>query len=384
MQDARSEIINPMRVFMSSVRKGLEQERDSLAGIIKAVGHAPVRFEDFSAQNTPSRDACLRELASSDVYLLILGPQYGHKFPETGQSPTHEEWVFATRNGIERIVYRKQGVIFENSQQQLAREIEAYSTGVFRDSFTSVQELQEKVVKKLREIDAQESVLAYERLADPSVRWRDDSQRQGYLTFGYTEPLLEVHVVPVGQANYSVRIMSQLSDSLATRLRRVGYVDSTSALNVTNDTDRTTVEIPVGCLPRHGEVRNGSIAGVRLLMSRQISVWSTLPYNGMASVLDPVKLPAQVANLLRLIGSLEIVDAYRIAVAVGVDPVKFLTVEAFDENRPAANSMSIKHSEDPLRIDPDESVTLSAIGSGADEVAQHLARALIEQWNRRR
>jgi len=37
-----------VRVFISSVRRGLEAERDALPGLVKAIGHEPVRFEDFT------------------------------------------------------------------------------------------------------------------------------------------------------------------------------------------------------------------------------------------------------------------------------------------------------------------------------------------------
>src|SRR5262245_64580833 len=98
-----------VKVFISSVRKGLEEERDSLPGLITALGHTPVRFEDFSAQATPSREACLAAVGSADVYLLLLGTNYGHVFPETGQSATHDEWVHAQRLGKRRLDYRKIG-----------------------------------------------------------------------------------------------------------------------------------------------------------------------------------------------------------------------------------------------------------------------------------
>lgn len=89
-----------MRVFISSVLAGLEEERDSLPGLIAAAGHECVRFEDFGAQPTPSREACARGVESSEVYVLLLGPRYGHVFPETGQSATHDEWVAATTAGM--------------------------------------------------------------------------------------------------------------------------------------------------------------------------------------------------------------------------------------------------------------------------------------------
>ena len=38
-----------MKLFISSVRAGLEQERDNLPGLVGALGHEPKRFEDFTA-----------------------------------------------------------------------------------------------------------------------------------------------------------------------------------------------------------------------------------------------------------------------------------------------------------------------------------------------
>lgn len=109
-----------MKIFISSVRRGLEEERHALPGLISAVGHTPVRFEDFTAQPVPSREACLQGVTSSDVYLLLLGPHYGHRFPDTGQSPTHEEWTAAIRAGMPRLVYQKLGVTLDPDQQELA------------------------------------------------------------------------------------------------------------------------------------------------------------------------------------------------------------------------------------------------------------------------
>lgn len=99
----------------------------------------------FSVQNEPSREACLKGVAESDIYILIRGPRYGHRFPDTGQSPTHEEWAAATAAEKIRAVYRKQGVQFDPEQQELAREIGNYTSGVFHDSFSTTSELLTKV-----------------------------------------------------------------------------------------------------------------------------------------------------------------------------------------------------------------------------------------------
>lgn len=139
-----------MRVFISSVRRGLEDERDALPGLISAIGFEPVRFEDFGASPTPSREACLQGVASADVYVLLLGPNYGHRFADTKQSPTHDEWVAATKRGIPRLVYVKNGVEVEPDQRAFIDSIGNYGSGVFYDTFDSVAELQIKVAGALR------------------------------------------------------------------------------------------------------------------------------------------------------------------------------------------------------------------------------------------
>ncbi|MFD0456174.1 DUF4062 domain-containing protein [Streptomyces violaceoruber] len=143
-----------MRIFISSARKGLEEERDALDGLVRALGHTPVRFEDFSAQTTPSRETCLKALSTADACLFLLGPNYGHVFPETGQSATHDEWVAAQQAGMPRLVYRKLDVTFEPSQHEFVRVVEAYATGVFRDSFRTAADLLPKVAGKIRELES--------------------------------------------------------------------------------------------------------------------------------------------------------------------------------------------------------------------------------------
>ncbi|MDX3069712.1 DUF4062 domain-containing protein, partial [Streptomyces sp. ND04-05B] len=209
-----------MRIFISSVRKGLEEERDALPGLIRALGHTPVLFEDFSAQTTPSREACLEALDSADVCIFLLGPSYGHVFPETGQSATHDEWMVAKTAGKPRLVYRKLDVRFEDAQQDFARTVEAYATGVFRDAFHDTSELMTKVVQKVKELESGPSPLSFAPLAQPaSLRWSlDEAGVEG----GVNVPLLELHVLPVGFAGYSARELEELGTSLVDRIRRTG------------------------------------------------------------------------------------------------------------------------------------------------------------------
>jgi hypothetical protein len=99
-----------MLVFISSVRRGLEAERDYLPALLRAGGHRPLSFEDFTAQPVSSRDACLAGVEQAEVYLLLLGQHYGEPMVDSGTAPTEEEFTVAKRRGIPILVFRKNGV----------------------------------------------------------------------------------------------------------------------------------------------------------------------------------------------------------------------------------------------------------------------------------
>lgn len=373
-----------MRVFISSVRKGLEEERDSLPGLITALGHTPVRFEDFSAQTTPSREACLSALESADACLLLLGPNYGHVFPETGQSATHDEWVHAQQLGMPRLVYRKTGVMFEPEQHEFTRTVEAYATGVFRDSFQNTADLQVKVVRALRELDSKPPTLEFKRLTNsPAISWIADANEEN--SFGSSQgALLEVHVLALDHQGYSAREVEQLIGSLANRVRGTRYIGDDRALSFSRSTDHAVVNIESGRPPAWDKPQSWRIVEVRLYRTGQISVRATLPKDSMGPILDAEALPKQIAEMLRLTGALSIIQQEYVVVAVGVSPNMLIGVDTFDPNRSRSRAQPLGSGSriGMLRTEPDEAVSLAALGNGADEVAGSLARVLLARLAR--
>ncbi|MFC9649645.1 DUF4062 domain-containing protein [Streptomyces sp. NPDC056937] len=368
-----------MNIFISSARRGLEEERDSLSGLISALGHMPVRFEDFSAQTTPSREACLAALASADVCLFLLGPKYGHIFPETGQSATHDEWMAARAAGMTRLVYRKLNVEFEPAQVDFTRIVQAYATGVFRDSFETTSELQTKVVQKIRELDAGTSPLSFARLTEsPDLRWTVDDKGINPLA-GNNVPLLELHVLPLNFVGHSDRELEQISASLVDRIRTTGLIRGDVALTPSRSQDHVAVSVPSG-RPRSWDApQPGELSEVRLYKTGQVSTRATLPKDGLGSILDPEALPQQIADLLKFIGSLNIVQQDRIVVAAGVSCSALASVDRFNPHQSRRSAQLSRHSNFTLRTEADESVTLAALGAGAEEVAGPLSRALVRQ-----
>ncbi len=84
-----------VKVFISSGRYLLRDERDNLPPFLRVLDHEPLRFEGFTSQDASSRAACLAGVNAADVYVLLLGPKYGDPFADTGLSPTAEGFAVA-------------------------------------------------------------------------------------------------------------------------------------------------------------------------------------------------------------------------------------------------------------------------------------------------
>ena len=130
-------------------------------------------------------------------------------------------------------------------------------------------------------------------------------------------------------------------------------------------------------------VRAPQRPGVRLSMDGQASAWATLPRDGMGPVLDETDLPGQIAGLLRLVGQLRVVESPQVAVAGGIDPTVMLSIGRVAQ-LPRSSATMPWVSDQPLRMAPDESVTLGALDAGALEVSRALSRTLLETFVGRR
>jgi hypothetical protein len=374
-----------VNVFISSVRRGLEQERDSLPGLLLALGHHPLRFEDFTAQSVPSREACLRGIDAAEAYVLLLGPNYGARFPETDLSPTQEEYVAAQSKGIPRLVFRKIGVDLDRDQQTFVAEVEAYSTGLFRDSFTDAVDLQAKVAAALRTLPDRAAVLEWLPLQAPvAIEWRPEwaQPRQARDT---SDTVLDVYAVPVSGRRLTARQVRDLGDQLAARLRTIGAVAGSVAVDAgSNGAAAWACPTPPDHRGGWDEVRPAVLLGVRIAVTGQRSAWQQLPADRMGTLLDVDDLGSRIAVLLRLLGNLMPAGDGTYAVAVGLTPSAITSVGPISRLGQRSSAQMAGLSQREVRVEPDEAVTASSLGDGADEVGPVLARALIEAFSNQR
>ena len=369
-----------MKVFISSVRTGLEIERDALPGLIRAIGHEPIRFEDFTAQPIPSREACLRGVDAADVYILLLGSAYGATFPETGKSATHEEYVAATTKGIPRLVFRKNNVDADTDRTAFITEVETYSTGLFRGSFDDAVDLQSKVVTALNALPG--GALTWTPLEEPpDMTWMDDWDDPPAPTSWGT---IEVHAVPVPPVRRTRREIDLLPDHIAGRLRTLGIVASSEPIHsgVGPDAAWATIQRPQG--RDWHDADPGGLLGCRVAATGQLSIWDALPSDSMGALLDENDLIERVAGSLRVLGGIDRVGGAQYGIGVAINTVTMTVIGDLRDLGRRSSVSGFVTGERSIRCPPDETVTDTAFGPGATEAATPVVRALLADFARQR
>lgn len=134
--------------------------------------------ESFGARPYSSETACIHEAEQSDVYLLILGSEYGY-VTEEGISVTHAEFR-AARTANRPILAFVQQCDMESKQAAFREEVEAYQDGVFRASFSTAGELRDHVVRALRQLETMSQAISedeFKRKIDAALK--DHSRDRG-------------------------------------------------------------------------------------------------------------------------------------------------------------------------------------------------------------
>jgi hypothetical protein len=361
-----------MVIFISSVRRGLEQERDALPGLFLALGHEPRRFEDYTAQPVPPREACLRGVEEADVYLLLVGPHYGDPVFDTGLSPTEEEFVLARRRGIPVLVFRKRGVDPEPRQADFIKRVEEYTGGQFRDAFDGPNDLQPKVVAAVRRLEEPAKPLTWAPLDQPvEAPWLYTVEQAR--TYARHVAALECHVVPVG---FRGRIPATTLEALPHRLAELGrqyeLFGTDEALDLGTDPDAARA----AAAGRHAE----PTTGIRVRRDGVVSVWSELQGDGLGYILDPTDVRGRLIRSLRLAGDLLPADVDRVSLAVGLAPISSMVEGSLaDLGRRTSASIGMP-SQDWARVEPEDSIPASVIGTAAEEIAAELTARLLQRF----
>lgn len=355
-----------VKVFLSSVRRGLEEERDALPGLIQALGHEPRRFEDFSATGIPSRQACLDGVEDADAYLLLLGEHYGDPLPETGIAPTEEEFAVAKRRGIPILAFRKRGVTLEPAQEEFIERIEAYSTGVFRKAFSNSAGLLAEVARGIRELDLAPPTLRFTPLPNAVTAPWKTFERHGWRS---TAAILELVAIPLPPVAPTATELSAMPGRIARLGREHGFFHDAHALDsgVANSAAHAATR-PDRSVP---------IAGIGMTASGAISIWQELPSDGLGAILDEADLGERIASTLRLATEL-VPSGCQVALAVGLHGLGSVTEGHVADlgHRRSASMPGFGYEKDAL-VEPRDSLPSGSLAPAAQEIARELAVRLI-------
>jgi ATP-dependent DNA helicase RecG len=150
---------NRYSVFISSVQKELAAERRAVKEFIL---HDPLLsrfisdvflFEDIPAGDRKPDDIYLGEVEGCDIYLAILGNEYGWK-NEAGRSPTELEFDHATKTHRERLVFvqgdddkaraPEMADLVRKAGRQVTRRRFSDTPGLIREVYASLVECLER------------------------------------------------------------------------------------------------------------------------------------------------------------------------------------------------------------------------------------------------
>ena len=132
------------RIFISSVQMEFAEARQALKAYLLGDALLSRFFDVFLFEDIPAADrrvdaVYLEEVGRCDIYLALLGDQYGREDAD-GLSPTHREFNEATRLGKPRLVFVK-GATDADKHPQMRALIAEAGAQLIRRRFTNSPEL---------------------------------------------------------------------------------------------------------------------------------------------------------------------------------------------------------------------------------------------------
>jgi hypothetical protein len=193
-----------------------------------------------------------------------------------------------------------------------------------------------------------------------------------------TSATLCVHINRVPGAPISSRLLADAADRLATFLRSSSSVAQQSALTTTDEANAVRVEVQQ---VRRGfrEPETGSVAGVRLDRSGQLSVWFPLPADSMGAVLDRDHLAHSIALSIRIAADLwhgtpQLAFGFELASVTMITTGKLADLG----HRSSASLSGAMRSD--LRIAPDEVARSSDFVRDQAKISNTLAAVVLRSW----
>jgi hypothetical protein len=155
-----------VRVFVSSVIRGMELDRAAAAEAAETLRCTLLRSEDFGARPESSQVACLSAVREADAVILLLGSRYGTA-QDSGLSATHEEYLEA-RERCQVLAFVQVTNDRDEAQHAFVSEVESWAGGVATERFHDPADLRTKVTRALHDLQLR----SVAKPADPATALR--------------------------------------------------------------------------------------------------------------------------------------------------------------------------------------------------------------------
>ena len=248
-------------VFISSVQREFMNERRQIADYIRqdallSIYFEPFLFEELPAQDRSAQSAYLEQAAHSEIYLLLMGEQYGYQ-DASGISPTEHEYDAATANHAYRIAFIKERGQCDEKEDAFKRKIDH---DVIRNTFQSYEDLQSGVYASLVEYMLLHQLLRqgpFDASVQPEARL-DDLDREKIRWF--VGVAREVRQFPL---TYSEENIPQILHSLHL-MTEDGQFKNAALLLFAKDVQKWFVSATIKCAHFYGTQMTKPIASMQI------------------------------------------------------------------------------------------------------------------------
>jgi len=210
--------VNVGTIFVSSVVRGFEAERQAAREAIVVLDIRPMMCEDFGARPYSSELACIAEVEQSDAYVLIMGSEYGYE-TDDGISVTQAEFRAAQRTHKPILAF-VQETHYTGKQAEFKQEVEAYQGGLFREFFSTPVDLKDGMIRALNRLGSKTQAISTEQF-DEQV---GEALNQLSDSWGHNEdPELVLAFRPEPERRVNLTSIESSMDSVYAKACQLGY-----------------------------------------------------------------------------------------------------------------------------------------------------------------
>lgn len=237
------------RVFVSSTCYDLRYIRENLKFFIRNMGFEPVLSEEgnvFYDPNLHVQDACLAEVPTCQMFVLIIGGRFGTKYKNTPESITNHEYKEAVKSGVP---------IFAVVEQQVHAEYLVYRRNKENPDIDATK-INYPAVDSIRIFDFMEEVQS-NSVNNALVPFSDYNELESYLRQQWAGMMFTF----LAQQGESRRVANML-ESITTMSDRIEFLSKQILASVGTDIDKLNAKIYDAMLG-YDCIRNLAAAGLK-------------------------------------------------------------------------------------------------------------------------